>query len=91
MSSCFLTIRWSSQCILAQIRLRTAAFIYKTWKSRSFSVGLFLGYSRNLQSSHLFPKHLLLARQLGGAAFRGKKFWLREEEELRTIYRIQTK
>ena len=65
----------------SQIRLQAAAFIYKTRKSRSVSVGLFLGYSRNLQSSHSFPEHLLLARPLRRICLQGKKFWLQDEEQ----------
>ena len=75
---------------LFQIRLQIAAFIYKTRKSRSFSMGLFLGYSRNLQSIHLFPGHLLLAGPLRRSCLQKKRFCLREEEEFRTIYCIQT-
>ena len=70
---------------LFQIRLQTAAFIYKAWKPRSFSVRLFLGYSRKFQSSHLFPEHLLLAGPLRRSCLQGKKFCLREEEGIRTI------
>ena len=70
---------------LFQIRLQTAAFIYKARNSRSFSVGLFLGYSRKFQSSHLFPEHLLLAGPLRRSCLQGKKFCLGEEEEIRTI------
>ena len=74
---------------LFQIRYQTAAFIYKTQKSRSFFVGLFLEYSRILQSSHFYPDHLLLARPLRRSCLQGKKFSVWEEEEFRTIYHIQ--
>ena len=73
----------------SQIRLQAAAFIYKTRKSRSVSIGLFLGYSRNLQSSHFFPEHLLLVRPLRKICLQGKKFWLQEEEQLIVFKQIK--
>ena len=53
--------------------------------------GAFLIIFKEVSKQSFFPKHLLLAKPLRRSCLQGKKFWLWEEEEFKTNYRIQTK